>query len=98
MENFHLPEGRVCPENYFHCWQNQRCVEDRKKCDGHHDCLDLDKGYRGSDEAICSCNEDEFLCEEDGSCILQRYRCDKQKDCPRVRSQKYSNLLFLRQK
>uniref|UniRef100_A0A674JJU7 LDL receptor related protein 1 n=1 Tax=Terrapene triunguis TaxID=2587831 RepID=A0A674JJU7_9SAUR len=67
-----------CQPGEFAC-KNNRCIQERWKCDGDNDCLD------NSDEApeLChehTCPSDRFKCENN-RCIPNRWLCDGDNDC-----------------
>uniref|UniRef100_A0A8C1T6V9 Low density lipoprotein receptor-related protein 1Ab n=1 Tax=Cyprinus carpio TaxID=7962 RepID=A0A8C1T6V9_CYPCA len=67
-----------CQPGEFAC-KNNRCIQDRWKCDGDNDCLD------NSDEApeLChqhTCPADRFKCQNN-RCIPLRWLCDGDNDC-----------------
>uniref|UniRef100_A0A4W5Q8K7 LDL receptor related protein 1 n=1 Tax=Hucho hucho TaxID=62062 RepID=A0A4W5Q8K7_9TELE len=67
-----------CQPGEFAC-KNNRCIQERWKCDGDNDCLD------NSDEApeLChlhTCPSDRFKCQNN-RCIPLRWLCDGDKDC-----------------
>uniref|UniRef100_A0A803TTL1 EGF-like domain-containing protein n=1 Tax=Anolis carolinensis TaxID=28377 RepID=A0A803TTL1_ANOCA len=67
-----------CQHGEFAC-KNNRCIQERWKCDGDNDCLD------NSDEApeLChqhTCPSDRFKCENN-RCIPNRWLCDGDNDC-----------------
>lgn len=67
-----------CQPGEFAC-ANNRCIQERWKCDGDNDCLD------NSDEApaLChqhTCPSDRFKCENN-RCIPNRWLCDGDNDC-----------------
>ncbi|XP_035377067.1 low-density lipoprotein receptor-related protein 1 isoform X2 [Electrophorus electricus] len=67
-----------CQSGEFAC-KNNRCIQDRWKCDGDNDCLD------NSDEApeLChqhTCPADRFKCQNN-RCIPMRWLCDGDNDC-----------------
>uniref|UniRef100_A0AAR2JKN9 EGF-like domain-containing protein n=1 Tax=Pygocentrus nattereri TaxID=42514 RepID=A0AAR2JKN9_PYGNA len=67
-----------CQPGEFAC-KNNRCIQDRWKCDGDNDCLD------NSDEApeLChqhTCPTDRFKCQNN-RCIPMRWLCDGDNDC-----------------
>uniref|UniRef100_A0A3Q3XIF9 EGF-like domain-containing protein n=1 Tax=Mola mola TaxID=94237 RepID=A0A3Q3XIF9_MOLML len=67
-----------CQSGEFAC-KNNRCIQDRWKCDGDNDCLD------NSDEAseLChqhTCPTDRFKCKNN-RCIPLRWLCDGDNDC-----------------
>uniref|UniRef100_A0A8D0H854 LDL receptor related protein 1 n=1 Tax=Sphenodon punctatus TaxID=8508 RepID=A0A8D0H854_SPHPU len=67
-----------CQPGEFAC-KNNRCIQERWKCDGDNDCLD------NSDEApeLChqhTCPSDRFKCENN-RCIPSRWLCDGDNDC-----------------
>ncbi|XP_026096551.1 low-density lipoprotein receptor-related protein 1 isoform X3 [Carassius auratus] len=67
-----------CQPGEFAC-KNNRCIQDRWKCDGDNDCLD------NSDEAaeLChqhTCPADRFKCQNN-RCIPMRWLCDGDNDC-----------------
>uniref|UniRef100_A0A7M4EIV0 Low-density lipoprotein receptor-related protein 1B n=1 Tax=Crocodylus porosus TaxID=8502 RepID=A0A7M4EIV0_CROPO len=69
---------QLCKPGEFQC-NNERCIQDRWRCDGDDDCLD------GSDEnsEICfnhSCPDDQFKCQNN-RCIPKRWLCDGTNDC-----------------
>ncbi|XP_076861463.1 low-density lipoprotein receptor-related protein 1-like isoform X3 [Brachyhypopomus gauderio] len=74
---FYVPPLR-CQPGEFAC-KNNRCIQDRWKCDGDNDCLD------NSDEAVelCyqhTCPADRFKCQNN-RCIPMRWLCDGDNDC-----------------
>uniref|UniRef100_A0A672MHR9 LDL receptor related protein 1 n=1 Tax=Sinocyclocheilus grahami TaxID=75366 RepID=A0A672MHR9_SINGR len=67
-----------CQPGEFAC-KNNRCIQDRWKCDGDNDCLDK------SDETaeLChqhTCPADRFKCQNN-RCIPMRWLCDGDNDC-----------------
>uniref|UniRef100_A0A8D0ALX9 LDL receptor related protein 1 n=1 Tax=Sander lucioperca TaxID=283035 RepID=A0A8D0ALX9_SANLU len=67
-----------CQPGEFAC-KNNRCIQERWKCDGDNDCLD------NSDEApeLChqhTCPADRFKCQNN-RCIPLRWLCDGDNDC-----------------
>ncbi|XP_035237468.1 low-density lipoprotein receptor-related protein 1-like isoform X1 [Anguilla anguilla] len=67
-----------CQPGEFAC-RNNRCIQERWKCDGDNDCLD------NSDEApeLChqhTCPTDRFKCQNN-RCIPLRWLCDGDNDC-----------------
>ncbi|XP_016396957.1 low-density lipoprotein receptor-related protein 1 [Sinocyclocheilus rhinocerous] len=67
-----------CQPGEFAC-KNNRCIQDRWKCDGDNDCLD------NSDETaeLChqhTCPADRFKCQNN-RCIPMRWLCDGDNDC-----------------
>ncbi|XP_064871761.1 low-density lipoprotein receptor-related protein 1-like, partial [Oncorhynchus nerka] len=67
-----------CQPGEFAC-KNNRCIQERWKCDGDNDCLD------SSDEApeLChqhTCPADKFKCQNN-RCIPLRWLCDGDDDC-----------------
>uniref|UniRef100_A0A3Q2X6U1 Low density lipoprotein receptor-related protein 1Aa n=1 Tax=Haplochromis burtoni TaxID=8153 RepID=A0A3Q2X6U1_HAPBU len=67
-----------CQPGEFAC-KNNRCIQERWKCDGDNDCLD------NSDEALelCyqhTCSADRFKCKNN-RCIPLRWLCDGDNDC-----------------
>ncbi|KAG9353470.1 hypothetical protein JZ751_018069 [Albula glossodonta] len=67
-----------CQPGEFAC-KNNRCIQERWKCDGDNDCLD------NSDEApeLChqhTCPTDRFKCQNN-RCIPLRWLCDGDNDC-----------------
>uniref|UniRef100_A0A8C2ERD6 Low density lipoprotein receptor-related protein 1Aa n=1 Tax=Cyprinus carpio TaxID=7962 RepID=A0A8C2ERD6_CYPCA len=67
-----------CQPGEFAC-KNNRCIQDRWKCDGDNDCLD------NSDETaeLChqhTCPADHFKCQNN-RCIPMRWLCDGDNDC-----------------
>uniref|UniRef100_A0A3Q1CIR2 EGF-like domain-containing protein n=1 Tax=Amphiprion ocellaris TaxID=80972 RepID=A0A3Q1CIR2_AMPOC len=67
-----------CQPGEFAC-KNNRCIQERWKCDGDNDCLD------NSDEApeLChqhTCPTDRFKCKNN-RCIPLRWLCDGDNDC-----------------
>uniref|UniRef100_A0A8C5UEH1 EGF-like domain-containing protein n=2 Tax=Passeriformes TaxID=9126 RepID=A0A8C5UEH1_9PASS len=67
-----------CQPGEFAC-KNNRCIQERWKCDGDNDCLD------NSDEApeLChqhTCPSDRFKCKNN-RCIPNRWLCDGDNDC-----------------
>ncbi|XP_042180439.1 low-density lipoprotein receptor-related protein 1-like isoform X1 [Oncorhynchus tshawytscha] len=67
-----------CQPGEFAC-KNNRCIQERWKCDGDNDCLD------SSDEApeLChqhTCPADKFKCQNN-RCIPLRWLCDGDNDC-----------------
>uniref|UniRef100_A0AAZ3P2N0 EGF-like domain-containing protein n=1 Tax=Oncorhynchus tshawytscha TaxID=74940 RepID=A0AAZ3P2N0_ONCTS len=67
-----------CQPGEFAC-KNNRCIQERWKCDGDNDCLD------NSDEApeLChlhTCPSDRFKCQNN-RCIPLRWLCDGDNDC-----------------
>uniref|UniRef100_A0A6Q2X199 EGF-like domain-containing protein n=1 Tax=Esox lucius TaxID=8010 RepID=A0A6Q2X199_ESOLU len=67
-----------CQPTEFAC-KNNRCIQERWKCDGDNDCLD------NSDEApeLChqhTCPTDRFKCHNN-RCIPLRWLCDGDNDC-----------------
>uniref|UniRef100_A0A667YNG9 LDL receptor related protein 1 n=1 Tax=Myripristis murdjan TaxID=586833 RepID=A0A667YNG9_9TELE len=67
-----------CQLGEFAC-KNNRCIQERWKCDGDNDCLD------NSDEApeLChqhTCPTDRFKCQNN-RCIPLRWLCDGDNDC-----------------
>ncbi|AWP02986.1 hypothetical protein SMAX5B_014046 [Scophthalmus maximus] len=67
-----------CQAGEFAC-KNNRCIQERWKCDGDNDCLD------NSDEApeLChqhTCPTDRFKCKNN-RCIPLRWLCDGDNDC-----------------
>ncbi|XP_062842266.1 low-density lipoprotein receptor-related protein 1 isoform X2 [Trichomycterus rosablanca] len=67
-----------CQAGEFAC-KNNRCIQERWKCDGDNDCLD------NSDEApeLChqhTCPADRFKCQNN-RCIPMRWLCDGDNDC-----------------
>uniref|UniRef100_A0A6Q2XLQ3 EGF-like domain-containing protein n=1 Tax=Esox lucius TaxID=8010 RepID=A0A6Q2XLQ3_ESOLU len=67
-----------CQPTEFAC-KNNRCIQERWKCDGDNDCLD------NSDEApeLChqhTCPSDRFKCQNN-RCIPLRWLCDGDNDC-----------------
>ncbi|XP_045081182.1 low-density lipoprotein receptor-related protein 1-like [Coregonus clupeaformis] len=67
-----------CQPGEFAC-KNNRCIQERWKCDGDNDCLD------NSDEApeLChqhTCPTDKFKCQNN-RCIPLRWLCDGDNDC-----------------
>ncbi|XP_066473947.1 prolow-density lipoprotein receptor-related protein 1 [Tiliqua scincoides] len=67
-----------CQPGEFAC-KNNRCIQERWKCDGDNDCLD------NSDEApeLChqhTCPSDRFKCDNN-RCIPNRWLCDGDNDC-----------------
>ncbi|XP_039602497.1 low-density lipoprotein receptor-related protein 1-like isoform X2 [Polypterus senegalus] len=67
-----------CQPGEFAC-KNNRCIQERWKCDGDNDCLD------SSDEApeLChqhTCPSDRFKCQNN-RCIPIRWLCDGDNDC-----------------
>ncbi|XP_058867451.1 low-density lipoprotein receptor-related protein 1 isoform X3 [Acipenser ruthenus] len=67
-----------CQAGEFAC-KNNRCIQERWKCDGDNDCLD------NSDEApeLChqhTCPSDRFKCHNN-RCIPIRWLCDGDNDC-----------------
>uniref|UniRef100_H3BGS9 Prolow-density lipoprotein receptor-related protein 1 n=1 Tax=Latimeria chalumnae TaxID=7897 RepID=H3BGS9_LATCH len=67
-----------CQPGEFAC-KNNRCIQERWKCDGDNDCLD------NSDEApeLChqhTCPSDRFKCQNN-RCIPIRWLCDGDNDC-----------------
>lgn len=64
------------------CKDQKRCIPDRWKCDGDHDCNDK------SDEMNCPttrkslCSNQEFTCKDNsGECIHIAWHCDGDVDC-----------------
>uniref|UniRef100_A0AAX7SPU8 EGF-like domain-containing protein n=1 Tax=Astatotilapia calliptera TaxID=8154 RepID=A0AAX7SPU8_ASTCA len=67
-----------CQPGEFAC-KNNRCIQERWKCDGDNDCLD------NSDEApeLCyqhTCSAERFKCQNN-RCIPLRWLCDGDNDC-----------------
>ncbi|XP_043939564.1 prolow-density lipoprotein receptor-related protein 1 [Protopterus annectens] len=67
-----------CQQGEFAC-KNNRCIQERWKCDGDNDCLD------NSDEALELCHQhtcpsDRFKCNNN-RCIPIRWLCDGDNDC-----------------
>ncbi|XP_005162276.1 low-density lipoprotein receptor-related protein 1 isoform X2 [Danio rerio] len=67
-----------CQPGEFAC-KNNRCIQERWKCDGDNDCLD------NSDETPDLCNQhtcpaDRFKCQNN-RCIPLRWLCDGDNDC-----------------
>uniref|UniRef100_A0A3P8S016 EGF-like domain-containing protein n=1 Tax=Amphiprion percula TaxID=161767 RepID=A0A3P8S016_AMPPE len=60
-----------CQPGEFAC-KNNRCIQERWKCDGDNDCLD------NSDEHTCPA--DRFKCQNN-RCIPLRWLCDGDNDC-----------------
>ncbi|KAH9488652.1 Basement membrane-specific heparan sulfate proteoglycan core protein, partial [Bulinus truncatus] len=64
----------TCEENLYKCRGEERCIDQKRRCDGRHDCRDK------SDEMECSCTVRQFQCRS-GGCIDERRRCDNHPDC-----------------
>ncbi|XP_063064253.1 low-density lipoprotein receptor-related protein 1 isoform X3 [Engraulis encrasicolus] len=67
-----------CQPGEFAC-KNNRCIQERWKCDGDNDCLD------NSDESLDLCHQhtcpaDRFKCDNN-RCIPLRWLCDGDNDC-----------------
>nr|CAD7581583.1 unnamed protein product [Timema californicum] len=81
LQSNYTPPSR-CPQNFFQCVKNLRCIDKKYVCDGDDDCGDGSDENIGPGEACenISCRNDQFQC--DGNrCITQYWLCDGDKDC-----------------
>ncbi|XP_064459482.1 basement membrane-specific heparan sulfate proteoglycan core protein-like isoform X3 [Ornithodoros turicata] len=84
FEELGAPTTLQCGPNQFKCDEGKRCVDESRRCDRRHDCIDR------TDEAHCpsppppasvQCGRDQFLCDGGRRCVDNFRRCDNHRDC-----------------
>ncbi|XP_050540895.1 low-density lipoprotein receptor-related protein 1 [Daktulosphaira vitifoliae] len=76
-EDYKYCATRTCPDEFFSCQGFiTRCFSNKRKCDGHIDCL-----KDGSDEIDCTCQNSTYFRCKSNECIAPNLLCDGDPDC-----------------
>ncbi len=78
---------RSCPEDYYMCADNAKCIEMKYVCDGISGASDMRRGCKdGTDEGSnCEsweCLPDYFKCSDNRQCIEAKYVCTTNRQSP----------------